>query len=167
MNGAMAAPAARAFVRAWPFWLLLAASALLHFVWFSRPLTVVFDEVYFPRFGLAYLKNEYYFDLHPPLGKLIYGATAWLAGLDPSFSYATNHLPYPDASYLAMRVPPRLAGTLLPLVLAAVALELGLSRGAALVVGLLAALDNALLVISRFALIDPFLLLFGFGALWC
>jgi dolichyl-phosphate-mannose--protein O-mannosyl transferase len=154
--------------RGWPFWVLLAAvSAALHFVWFDRPLSVVFDEVYFPKFGLAYLRNEYYFDLHPPLGKLIYGATAWVAGLDPSFSFATNHLPLPDPSYLALRVPPRVAGTLLPLLLAAVALELGLSRGAALAVGLLAALDNALLVMSRFALMDSFLLLFGFGALWC
>jgi dolichyl-phosphate-mannose-protein mannosyltransferase len=150
-----------------PWVALLALSAALHFVWFERPLTVVFDEVYFPRFALSYLKGEYYFDLHPPLGKLILFATAWLGGLDPAFSFATNHLPFPDSSYLLLRVPPRIAGTLLPLVLVAVALELGVSRFASFTAGYLAALDNALLVISRFALLDSFLLLFGFGAIWC
>lgn len=152
---------------AWPLLAILAISAVVHFAWYSRPLTVVFDEVYFPRYGLDYLKNEYFFDLHPPLGKLIYFVTAWVAGLNPDFTFATNQLPFPDPSYLALRIPPRVAGMLLPLVLVAIALELGVSRWAALVVGALTALDNALLVISRFALIDPFLLLFGFSALWC
>lgn len=167
MPEAAAAAPIRWLARGWPFVLLLAASALLHFAWYGRPQTVVFDEVYFPRFGLSYLRGEYFFDLHPPLGKLIYFATGWLAGIDPSFSFASNQLPLPDASYLVLRVPPRIAGTLLPLVLAGVAREIGLSRLAAWVVGALAALDNGLLVISRFALIDPFMLLFGFSALWC
>jgi dolichyl-phosphate-mannose--protein O-mannosyl transferase len=147
--------------------LLLALATALHFAWFAHPLTVVLDEVYFARFGLDYLRHEFYFDTHPPLAKLIYGATAWLAGLDPSFSFATNLLPLPDASYLWLRVPPRIAGALLPLALYGIGRELGLSRTAALVVGALAALDNGLLAYSRFALLDPFLLLAGFGALWC
>ncbi|MCS7101106.1 MAG: phospholipid carrier-dependent glycosyltransferase [Burkholderiaceae bacterium] len=149
----------------WPWLALFALSALLHFIYFDRPLTVVFDEVYFPKYVMAYLRGEYYFDLHPPLGKLILFVAGWLAGLDPGFSFAANHLPFPDSSYLVLRVPPRVAGTLLPLVLAALALQLGLSRFAAFAVGLLAALDNALLVMSRFALLDSFLLLFGFSAL--
>lgn len=154
-------------LRAWPWAALLLVSAALHFAFFERPLTVVFDEVYFPRYALAYLRNEYHLDLHPPLGKLILFVTAWVAGLDPGFSFAANHLPLPDPSYVALRVPPRSAGTLLPLVLVGIALELGVSRFAAFVVGFAAALDNALLVMSRFALLDAFLLLFGFGALWC
>lgn len=153
--------------RAWPFLLLLAASLALHFAWYGQPAAVVFDEVYFPRFGLAYLRHEYFLDLHPPLGKLIYAATAWLAGLDPGFAFASIHQPFPDGSYLVLRVPPRLAGSLLPLVLVGIALELGISRFASFVVGALAVLDNGLLALSRFALMDPFLLLFGFGALWC
>jgi dolichyl-phosphate-mannose--protein O-mannosyl transferase len=147
--------------------LVLIVAAVTHFIYFDRPLTVVFDEVYFPRFALSYLKHEYFLDLHPPLGKLILFVTAWLAGLDPGFSFATNQLPFPDPSYLWLRVPPRIAGTLLPLVLYGVARELALSRWAAFAVGMFAALDNGLLVMSRLALLDSFLLLFGFGALWC
>lgn len=160
-------PLSRSLLPMLPFLLLLVLSAALHFAWFGHPASVVFDEVYFPRFGLAYLNGEYYFDLHPPLGKLIFGATGWIAGIDPGFSFGGVHQPFPDSSYLALRIPPRLAGTLLPLVLVGIAFELGLSRLAAFTVGALAVLDNGLLADSRIALIDPFLLLAGFGAIWC
>jgi dolichyl-phosphate-mannose--protein O-mannosyl transferase len=158
---------AQRLLRTWPFLLLLTVSIGLHFAWYGHPAAVVFDEVYFPRFALAYLRHEHFLDLHPPLGKLIFAATAWLAGLDPGFTFGSIHHPFPDASYVVLRVPPRVAGGVLPLVLVGIALELGVSRFAAFVVGALAVLDNGLLVLSRFALMDPFLLLFGFGALWC
>ncbi len=148
-----------------PF-ILLAVSFVLHFAWFSRPLSVVFDEVANGRFALAYLRHEFVFDIHPPLGRLLLWMAAWLANLDPSFSFQTNGLPFPDSSYLVLRLLPRLAGTLLPVVIYALAIELGMTRWTALVVGLLVAIDNALLVISRFALTDVFILVFGFAALW-
>jgi dolichyl-phosphate-mannose-protein mannosyltransferase len=147
-------------------WLIVALAFALHAAWFRHPLQVVFDEIYFPRFALAYLDGSWYFDLHPPLAKLLLGGTAWLLGLDPSFSYATNGLPFPDPSYALLRLPVHATGVLLPLVLYGIARELQLSVFAATVVGLLAALDNALLAITRIAVTDGFLLLFGFAALW-
>lgn len=168
-SGALAASGAPVWSlrHAWPYVLLLALAALLHLLWFGQPRVVVFDEVYFPKFGMAYLSGEYFFDLHPPLGKLIYALAGSLGDVPAGFSFATIDLAFPDARFLALRVPPALAGTLLPLLLAGVAREFGLSPLAAFTVGALAALDNGLLTISRYALIDPFLLLFGFGALYC
>ncbi len=147
-------------------WLIVALAFALHAAWFNHPLQVVFDEVYFPRMGMSYLDGSWYFDLHPPLAKLLLGSVAWLLGLDPSFSWATNMLPFPDPAYALLRLPVHATGVLLPLVLYAIARELNLSVFAATVVGLLAALDNALLTITRIAVTDGFLLLFGFGALW-
>jgi dolichyl-phosphate-mannose-protein mannosyltransferase len=115
---------------------------------------------------LAYLRHEFVLDIHPPLGKLLLWTTGWLANLDPSFSFATIDLPFPDSSYLVLRLLPRLAGTLLPVVIYALAIELGMTRWTALAVGLLVAIDNAVLVISRFAVPDVFILVFGFAALW-
>ena len=141
-----------------PAWLapllLLLAGLVLNAAWFTRPLSVVFDEVYFGRYAMAYLKGHDYFDLHPPLAKLLLGATAWVLGLDPGFSWATNGLAFPDASYALLRVPVHVVGILLPLAFWGVARELGLSRWAAFVVGALAVLDNAWLVMTRIALTD-------------
>lgn len=146
---------------------LLAISLLVHFVWFGHPNTTVFDEVHFGKFISAYFTHQYYFDIHPPLGKLILAGWGWLWGFRPGFSFATIGEVYPDHLYLALRFLPTLAGALLPLVLYGIARQLRMSRTAALTAGMLVALDNALLVQSRFILLDAFLLLFGFSAIWC
>jgi dolichyl-phosphate-mannose-protein mannosyltransferase len=146
--------------------LILAVSLAIHFAWFGRPPSVVADEVHYGRYALAFLRHEFVFDIHPPLGRLLLWATARSAHLDPNFSFATIGLPFPDSSYHMLRLLPLLAGTLLPVLIYGVAIELGMTRWTALVVGLLIAIDNALVVISRFALIDVFILLFGFGAVW-
>jgi dolichyl-phosphate-mannose-protein mannosyltransferase len=146
--------------------LILAVSRVLHFAWLEYPPSVVSDEAHYGRFALAYLRHEFVFDIHPPLGRLMFWAAAWSADLSPNFSFATIGLPFPDSSYLVLRLGPRLAGTLLPLLVYGVAVELGMTRWAALVVGLLVAIDNALVVISRFALPDVFILLFGYAAIW-
>lgn len=151
-------------------WLAPALVALValavHLAFITHPASVVFDEVFFGRFAMDYLRGEDYFDVHPPLAKLIYGGMAALLGLDPAFDYARNGVPYPDLRYVWLRLPAHVTGVLLPLLFWALARELGLSRRAAFVVGLLAALDNAWLVITRTVLTDGFMVLFGFGAVW-
>lgn len=167
LSAGAATPAAPRSPRAW--WApaaIVVLGWLLHAAWLRQPLSVVFDEVYFGRYALAYLKGEDYFDLHPPLAKLVFGAMAWLLQLDPSFSFDTNGLPFPDPAYAWLRLPAHAVGVLLPLVLWGVAREIGLSGRAAFVVGVLAALDNAYLVMSRVALTDMFFITAGFGALW-
>ena len=145
---------------------LLVLSALLHFAWFTYPMTVVLDEVHYGRFAMAAMRHEFFFDIHPPLGKLLYWATGVLAGLDPSFTFPGNQVPLPDASYLALRVLPRLVGTFFPLLMFGVARELGMSVHAALMVALLVVFENATELISQFVFIDIFLLAFGFTAVW-
>jgi dolichyl-phosphate-mannose-protein mannosyltransferase len=142
-------------------------SLVTHALWFGHPATTVFDEVHFGKFISAYSTGEYYFDIHPPLGKLIIAGFGDLFGFEPAFSFASIGDRFPDRTYLSLRFLPTLAGTLLAPVIALLVLALGLSATAALFVGSLVALDNALLVQSRLILLDPFLLLFGFGALLC
>ncbi len=152
-------------------WLALAAvlatAMLVHALWFTRPHAVVFDEVYFGRYALDYLGHRNVFDNHPPLGKLIFTAMAALLGLDPGFGFNPNGAPFPSPDYALIRIPAHVAGVLFPAILFGLALQLGFTRWAAFVVGMLAALDNALLVMSRTTQMDLFLLDFGFGALAC
>ncbi len=145
---------------------LLALSLAVHFAWLGRPNSAVFDEVHFGKFISAYFTHEYYFDIHPPLGKLVLAGWGWLWGFRPGFSFANIGDVFPDRMYMVLRFLPSLAGALLPLAVYALARRLRFSHVAALLAGTFIALDNALLTQSRFILLDSFLLLFGFSALW-
>lgn len=144
--------------------IILVASIAVHFAFFGYPRQTVFDEVHFGKFVSGYFTHEYFFDIHPPLGKLIIAGAAKMADFQPGFSFGQIGEEFPDGTYRAMRLLPSLAGVLLPLVIYLLALQLGFSKQAAFAAGILTTLDNALLVQSRFILLDAFLLLFGFSA---
>lgn len=145
--------------------IIILASLLTHFLFFGHPNETVFDEVHFGKFISGYFTHEYFFDIHPPLGKLLISGMGYLAGFKPGFSFAEIGQKFPDNIYLWLRLLPTLAGVLLPLVIFFLVLRLGLSRLAAFTAAVLVVFENAILVQSRFILLDSFLLLFGFSAL--
>jgi len=145
--------------------ILLALGIATHFLFFGHPNQVVFDEVHFGKFVSGYYTHEYYFDIHPPLGKLMIAGFGKLFEFEPKFSFAEIGQPFPDNKYLALRFLPSLAGALIPAVIFLFALEIGFSRRAAFAAGVLIALENALLTQTKFILMDGFLILFGFLAL--
>lgn len=145
--------------------ILILASIAVHFAFFGQPNETVFDEVHFGKFVSAYYTHQYYFDIHPPGGKLIIAGFAKISNFSPEYSFAEIGQPFPDYKYLALRFLPALAGTLLPIIIYFLALELGFSTLGAFGAGMMIALENALLTQSRYILLDPFLLAFGFGAL--
>jgi dolichyl-phosphate-mannose-protein mannosyltransferase len=137
---------------------LIAGALLTRFFDLFHPNAVVFDEVYFKAFAAHYLDGHYYFDIHPPLGKLILGGYAHLIGL-----HAQDML---TGTALGLRVLPALAGALLVPLMWAILRRLGASRPFAFIGAAALLLDNALLVESRFILMDSMLLLFGLGAIY-
>ncbi|GAC1371967.1 MAG: phospholipid carrier-dependent glycosyltransferase [Candidatus Saccharimonadales bacterium] len=147
------------FLRRYPELIILTALALATRLWgIFTPAAVVFDEVYFKVYAGNYLTGAYYFDPHPPLGKLLLGGWAWLSHQDPTMLTDTT-----DPSVM-LRVLPAVAGALIIPVFYLFLRNLRASRRvAALGAGLLL-LDNALLVESRFILVDSLLLLFGLAA---
>ena len=73
-----------------------------------------FDEVHFGKFAAYYILREYYFDVHPPFAKLLFGLAGWFVGFDGQFSfenigdnYTENHVPY-----IGMRALPAILGSL-------------------------------------------------------
>ena len=144
--------------------IILGLSLLIHFAFFGHPRETVFDEVHFGKFVSGYFTGEYYFDIHPPLGKLIVAGAAKFSGFKPGFSFETIGQKFSDNSYQWLRFLPKLAGTLIPLVIFLIALKLGISPKFAFLAGLLAVFENSLVVQSHLILLDSFLLLFGFLA---
>ena len=131
-------------------------AAFTRLVAISHPKAIVFDEVYFREYALRYLDGTYYFDLHPPLGKLILGSWAKLIG-----TAATADGTDPA---VALRIIPALAGVALIVVMYYFLRELGASRKVSTFAAALLLMDNAILVESRLILLDSMLLFFGIAA---
>lgn len=139
----------------WVLTVLALLTRLWHLGW---PHSIVFDEVYFREFPSNYLSGEYFFDVHPPFIKLVFAGVATLFQLTPDQTAAG------DPGSLILRVLPALAGVALVPLVYIILRQLRLNRYIATFGALLVLLDNALLVESRFVLMDSLLLLAGFGA---
>jgi dolichyl-phosphate-mannose-protein mannosyltransferase len=142
------------FLKRW-FWPALLGIWLfslgLRFWGLERFNTLVFDEVYFARFGHNYLTRTPLFDAHPPLGKYMIALGIWLQGSFTPFGYRWMNA---------------LVGACLPLLIGGIAFQLTRRYSYALIAALLASADGLLLVESRYGLINVHLLFFGLLGQW-
>lgn len=145
--------------------ILLALGFFTRFLFIWHPAETVFDEVYFGSFAQSYFTHEYYFDIHPPLGKLLLAGTAFTFGYKPDLTFETIGTKFTNHTYIYLRLLPVLLGSLLPLLLFLVAKALDASKLASFFAGLAALLDNGLLVDAHFIFIDGFIPVFGFAGL--
>ncbi|KAK7226475.1 hypothetical protein V2G26_014478 [Clonostachys chloroleuca] len=126
----------------------------------SHPTEVVFDEVHFGKFASYYLERTYFFDVHPPFGKLLFAFMGWLVGYDGHFhfdnigdSYITNKIPY-----VAFRSLPAILGALTVTVTYLIMWESGYSLPACILAASLVLLDNAHIGQTRLILLDATLI---------
>ncbi len=123
--------------------------------------TLVFDEIYFVKYANNYLNQVPFFDSHPPLSKYLIALGIWLGRhWGDTVANAEAGSPLTTISYRWLNA---VTGSLLPLVLGAIAWELTHHRGFALLSGALLTLDGLYLVESRYGLNNVYLV--GFGLL--
>lgn len=103
----------------------------------------IFDEVYFVKFAKNYLSGISFFDIHPPLGKLIIASAIKLFG----------------DKYFAWRIMEAVFGTLVILFGYLIGKEIK-NKTVGLFTALILALDGMILVYSRIGLMDIFMVFF-------
>lgn len=134
----------------------------------EEPRSIVFDELHYGKYVGLYMKQTYFFDSHPPLGKQLVSIAAYLAGFDGKFKFDRIGSDYTDQVPLfALRIVPALCGSLVLPTVYHLALELGLKQWSAAIAALMLLFDNALLTQSRFILMESILIQFSLFGLLC
>ncbi|CAH1786387.1 unnamed protein product [Owenia fusiformis] len=127
----------------------------------EHPKAVVFDELHFNRFAGMYMNRVFFFDVHPPLGKLLIAGCAYLAGFDGLFKFEKIGQEYmSNVPIWHLRALPAMLGSLTVPVTYQIIVEMGLSRYAASLAAFLIIFDNAMLTQSRFVLMEGILVFF-------
>ena len=145
--------------------ILAVLSFFTRFTFLSSPDQVVFDETHYGKFVSGYLTHTHFFDLHPPLSKLLAALAAYWGSFDPHFDFGRIGEAFTDPHFVYLRIVPAVCGFLLPLVVYSLAREIGISKIAAFFAGIVVVFENSLLVQSKFLLIDGQLIFFGFAGL--
>jgi dolichyl-phosphate-mannose-protein mannosyltransferase len=110
----------------------------------------------FHQFASYYLERTYFFDVHPPFGKLLFALMGWFVGYDGHFhfenigdSYISNKVPY-----VAFRAMPALLGALTVPVVFDIMWESGYTLPACILSACLVLFDNAHIGQTRLILLD-------------
>ena len=149
-------------------WYAVLGSVMLGTLWtrlhkLAEPAHVCWDEGHFGLFGSFYIQRTFFFDVHPPLGKMTIAAVGYLSGYNGTFAFQVG-TPYEDHNYLGMRLACSLLGSMIiPLCFLSV-WKLTASLTAASLAASFLMFDNGLAVLSRYILLDPILMFFISGA---
>lgn len=126
---------------------------------------VTWDEAHFGKFGSYYLRHEYYFDVHPPLGKMLVGLSGYLAGYNGSFSFESGKT-YPDyLDYTSMRVFNAMFNVVCVPVAYFTAKRLKLSLPAVWFITLAVLCETSYITLGKLILLDSMLACFTFTSL--
>jgi len=144
---------------------LLAMTVATRFYRLDQPAWVCWDETHFGKMGSWYINRTFFFDVHPPLGKMFIGGVGYLTGYNGTFPFEKPGDLYHDHAYLGMRVAcTALGAALVPFTFLTVWELTKGSLNAAAIAGTLILFDVGLLTLNRYILLDPILLFFISGA---
>lgn len=123
------------------------------------------------KFFKAYWSGSYYFDIHPPLGKLnMYAVSRVFSSHPPNTNFTTIGEvfdPSLDAVFVPVRVFSALFGSTVPALTFLICREFGMSTAASLAPAVAQALDSLVIIESRLILMDAQLASFMAACLLC
>lgn len=141
----------------------LFAIALFLRLWgLERFNTLVFDEVYYANFAVAFLNGQQEFGGHPPLSHYLIAVSIWLGEwLKLGDEASRNTLTGADIATTSYRWLNAWVGALYPVIVGVLAFQLTRRRSYGLLAAILTTADGLFLVESRYALNNIYLVLFG------
>lgn len=142
-------------------------SVIVRLAMIGTPGVVVFDEVHFGGFAAKYLRGEFFFDLHPPLARLLVTLSGWLSGFKGDFNFHDIGVEYKrhGVPYIGMRTFSGVFGVATVPFAFLTVLALGGSKISALSAALLVLFENSLVTQSRLILLDSYLIFFTAASL--
>uniref|UniRef100_A0A3Q1H5A0 Protein O-mannosyl-transferase 2 n=1 Tax=Anabas testudineus TaxID=64144 RepID=A0A3Q1H5A0_ANATE len=130
----------------------------------TEPPHVCWDETHFGKMGSYYINRTFFFDVHPPLGKMLIGFAGYMTGYDGTFPFIKPGDKYENHNYWGMRGFCAVLGSFLPIFAYLIVLELSRSHTAALITATLLIFDTGCITISQYILLDPILMFFIMAA---
>lgn len=126
----------------------------------EEPDHVCWDETHFGKMGSWYINRTFFFDVHPPLGKMLIGLAGKLSGYNGSFPFTKPGEKYMDHNYVGMRIFCASMGALIVPFCFIATYDLSSSLVSATFASSILLLDVGLVTISQYILLDPLLLCF-------
>ncbi|KAI9472381.1 MAG: dolichyl-phosphate-mannose--protein mannosyltransferase 4 [Benjaminiella poitrasii] len=146
---------------------LLGTIVTFYKIW--NPAEVVFDEVHFGKFAGYYLRRTYYFDVHPPLAKLMIAGAGWILGFDGHYDFANIGDRYLDhqVPYIGLRALPASINVASIWLMYEIMKESGYSVPVCVLSTALYIFDNAMVTQNRLILLDAALVGFMLATIYC
>jgi dolichyl-phosphate-mannose-protein mannosyltransferase len=127
---------------------------------FQHPNQIVFDEVYFGNFTNDYVNRRYFFDIHPPLAKLLIFAITTTAGYTGDITFSPLGAYYNLDFYVMFRLVPIVFSSFVPVFLYFSLRVSMFSRLSSLVPSLLILFDLSTVIEGRLIITDGILQFF-------
>lgn len=127
---------------------------------------VTWDEAHFGKFSQKYLDRIFYFDVHPPLGKMLTALSGWIHGQSNEVDFGSGENFPVTFDYAGMRRFHAFIASFTPLFGVMILREMKFSMAQAGLFSSLFILENGVVSISRLILLDSHLLTFTSGTIY-
>lgn len=126
-----------------------------------EPAHVCWDETHFGKMASWYINRTFFFDVHPPLGKMLIALSGHMTGYDGRFAFEKPGDHYVHwTQYVGMRIFCAILGLTIPIFIYKATHSMTKSPLCALLASLLIVFDNGMITLTRYILLDPPLLFF-------
>merc|ERR1712214_177900 len=132
----------------------------------DQPAWVCWDETHFGKMAGWYINRTFFFDVHPPLGKMMIAGMGYTTGYNATFAFEKPGDEYLDHNWLGMRLGCTLLGCAIVPFSFLTVWQFTSSLTASTLAGLILLFDIGVITLNRYILLDPILLFFISGAVW-